>query len=354
MADEKGQAALFKGTNGHTGPLTDSEIQRGVEHNQLIHRDTYKATCLEASSYDIRVGRKGILGGVGTEIDLQQEALELTPGSYAAVISLERLVLPSNICARIGSKRALAYEGVILLTGSIVDPGYEGHLLFGLYNASQRRVVVRHGRKLCNIVFERLAHAPNKQAPSDPDLLTGNLPDSFVDRMANMEVLPWMQISERVKQIEQITSDILDLKARYEDVLKPIRDLTDSVQSLTTDVTSLAGQTRGISDNITRLNDVAAENSRQISQLTSSLGTLVGQVGVIQDRAVRLEDGSRDYRETLTNLRTSFGRYQVATYALWALLLLGAGAALPRLISLFFASSHTSAPTVAAPAPHNP
>ena len=37
--------------------------------------------------------------------------------------------------------------------------------------------------------------------------------------MANMEVLPWMQISDRVKQIEQITKDILDLRARYDDVL---------------------------------------------------------------------------------------------------------------------------------------
>ncbi len=38
-----------------------------------------------------------------------------------------------------------------------------------------------------------------------------------------MDVLPWMQISERVKQIENITKDIIDLKARYEDVLDQLR-----------------------------------------------------------------------------------------------------------------------------------
>ncbi len=72
--------------------------------------------------------------------------------------------------------------------------------------------------------------------------------------MANMEVLPWMQISERVKQIEQITKDILDLKARYEDVLQPIRDLTENVQSLTGDVTKLTSETRGIAGDVGDLN----------------------------------------------------------------------------------------------------
>ncbi len=195
------------------------------------------------------------------------------------------LVLPKDICARIGSKRALSYDGVILLTGSLVDPGYEGHLLFGLYNASQRRTDPAR-QKNCNIVFERLAQAPLKQAPSNPDLRTGNFPDAFIDRMANMEVLPWMQISERVKQIEQITTDILDLKARYEDVLKPIRDLTENVHSLTKDVTALTAQTRGIADDVSNLNKMVSENSRQVSLV----------------------------------------------YIFWALLLLGAGSLLPSVI----------------------
>ncbi len=153
----------------------------------------------------------------------------------------------------------------------------------------RRGVLIRQGRKICNIVFERLAQAPQKQAPSNPDLRTGNFPDAFIDRMANMEVLPWMQISERVKQIEQITTDILDLKARYEDVLKPIRDLTENVHSLTKDVTALTAQTRGIADDVSNLNKMVSENSRQVSQLTANLATVVGQLGSLQDRARSLE-----------------------------------------------------------------
>ncbi|MGH9967524.1 MAG: dCTP deaminase domain-containing protein, partial [Pyrinomonadaceae bacterium] len=227
-----------------------------------------------------------------------------------------------------------SYDGVILLTGAVVDPGYEGHLVFGLYNASQRRAIIRHGRKICNVVFERLSESPERQAPSDPNLLNGAFPDQFVDKIANMDVLPWMQISERVKQIETITKDILDLKARYDDVLEPIRDLTSNVQSLTNDVTSLTAQTKSIAKDVENVNTMVGENNRQINSLTANLGTLVAQVQSVQDRTRSLEDTDKTREEAVTTLRTRLGRFQLLIYIFWALLLLGLGAFLPKLINL--------------------
>src|SRR5258707_7039585 len=178
MAEKDSKSPLFPEHDSAVDILTDKEIEAAVSRRMLITGDTFQLASLEASSYDIRVGRKAIIGGQGVEIDLAQGPIELEPGAYGGVVSFERLHLPSNICARIGSKRALSYDGVILLTGSLVDPGYEGHLLFGLYNASQRRVLVRTGRKICNIVFERLSDSPERQAPADPNLLTRDFPDS--------------------------------------------------------------------------------------------------------------------------------------------------------------------------------
>src|SRR5207247_2420322 len=153
--------------------------------------------------------------------------------------------------------------------------------------------LIRTGRKICNIVFERLSDSPERQAPADPNLLNGDFPDAFVDRMANMDVLPWMQISERVKQIETITKDILDLKARYDDVLEPIRDLTNNVQSLTRDVTSLTQQTKSIAKDVEDVNTMVSQNNQQISTLTASMATLVGQVQNVQERARTLEEAGK-------------------------------------------------------------
>jgi len=185
------------------------------------------------------------------------------------------------------------------------------------------------------VVFERLSDSPERQAPSDPNLLNGAFPDQFVDKIANMDVLPWMQISERVKQIETITKDILDLKARYDDVLEPIRDLTNNVKSLTTDVTSLTEQTRGIARDVENVNKMVGENNRQINSLTTNLATLVTQVQAVQDRARSLEDADKGQLETLTTLRTRLGRFQLLIYIFWAILLLAAGAFLSRLLARY-------------------
>ncbi len=242
---------------------------------------------------------------------------------------MECFDLPENISARIGSKRALSYDGVILLTGSTIDPGYRGHLLFGVYNASQRKVINRSGRKLCNVVFEKLSAAPEKIVPADPNLAVGSFPDAFLDRMANMDVLPWMQISERVKQIEAITKDIIDLKSRYEDVLKPIRDLTENVMNLTRDVSSLANQTKSIAKDVEGVNTLVSENGRQIAQLTANLGVVGASMQGLQQQAGRLEESDRNRVNEITTLRTTFGRYQILTYIFWAVVLLAAGAFLP-------------------------
>jgi dCTP deaminase len=307
------------------GILVDSEIRGLVDQGHLISHGTYEETCLEGSSYDVRVGSKGVVGGDGREIDLKEDHLELLPGSYCGVVSYEKFLLPNQVFARIGSKRALSYDGVILLTGALVDPGYEGHLLFGLYNASQRKIVIRRGKKICNVVFERLPSPSSKSAPSDVNLLNGSLPDAFVDRMANMEVLPWMQISERVKQIEQITKDILDLKARYEDVLKPIRDLTENVNSLTQDVSALAEQSKGVTKDLGNLNSMVTENGRQISQLTANLGILAAQLEPIKDKNKSIDDKQKQQTDKLEALSNKLATFSIVAYVFWGLVLLVLG-----------------------------
>lgn len=256
---------------GHNIPsaiLSDKEINDYVQDGYLISKGTFSSSSLEASSYDIRVGKKGIIGGTGNEIDLISGYLELQPGSYAGIVSYEKFKLPSTIAARLGAKRALSYDGIILLTGSIVDPGYEGHLIFGLYNASQRKALLKYGKKICNVVFEKLSIEPDKVVSPDPSLIDGNFPEEFVQKMYSMEVLPWMQISDRVKQIEQITSEIIDLKKRYEDVMKPIAELTGNVKDLTKNVESVNKRTEKLSEDLQDSNKLVTENARQINILT--------------------------------------------------------------------------------------
>jgi deoxycytidine triphosphate deaminase len=314
--------------------LSDKEINDYVSRGHLIYKDTFNSSSLEASSYDLRVGGKGIIGGEGVEIDLLQEkTLEIPPGAYAGIVSFEKMNFPRNICARLGSKRALSYDGIILLSGSIVDPGYEGHLLFGLYNASQKKVHIRYGRKICNIVFERLAIEPEKEVQPEPNLINGNFPDAFMDKMANMDVLPWMQISERVKQIENITKDIIDLKARYEDVLEPIKDLTTNVKSLTSAVSEISNQTKTLTADLQEAQKMVQENSKQINQLTNNLTLLSDKYSSSIKNIDSVADDYKSQNTQLTELSVEIKGQRNRSNILWVIVLLVMGALISWLVT---------------------
>lgn len=61
MTDKEKQTGFFAGLE--TGVLTDTEIEAEIGRGWLLFRETFDKGCLEASSYDIRVGDKGVLGG---------------------------------------------------------------------------------------------------------------------------------------------------------------------------------------------------------------------------------------------------------------------------------------------------
>ncbi|SDT49797.1 deoxycytidine triphosphate deaminase [Mucilaginibacter mallensis] len=313
--------------------LSDKEITDYINRELLITKDSFATSSLEASSYDLRVGKKGIIGGDGIELNLEEKPMEIPPGSYAGIVSFENMAFPKNICARLGSKRTLSYEGIILLTGSIVDPGYKGHLLFGLYNASPKKVIIRYGRKICNIVFEKLGVEPEKDVQPEPNLLNGNLPDQFIDKMANMEVLPWMQISDRVKQIENITKDIIDLKARYEDVLKPIKDLTNNVVQLTSSVTAISVQTKSLAEDLEKANQLVNENSKQINQLTQNLTITSTQFNSTISNISSLSKDLKDQEDHLKDLTIGFKSQSVWNKILGGIVLIVIGALISWLVS---------------------
>ena len=309
--------------------LTDKHIRSLVESNVLVVKKTFDAALLEACSYDIRVGDLGIVGGTGRQIDLTAEGLELAPGGYAGIISWEKLKLPRDVFARLGSKRSYSYDGLILLTGSLVDPGYEGHLLFGLYNASQKRHVLRRGSKIASIVFEKLPREGDARVQINPDLMQGRIPDDFVNKLANMEVLPWSQISDRVRQVEEMASDILDLKQRYEDVLEPIKQLTHNVERVSQDVEKLAERTSDLGDG-------TRDNADQLRQVIANLATITSQVVAAKETAGRAEQLAIEDAGRLTNLAVKVGRFSLGMYVVWTLLALAIGAALPYLLRLVF------------------
>jgi deoxycytidine triphosphate deaminase len=311
--------------------LTDKQITQLVNFGSLI--EPFEPRGLDSCSYDVRIGGKAVIGGQGQEIDLtNQKGLELMPGGYAAVVSLEKVNIPPNIVVRINSKRSFSYEGIARLTGTQVDPGYKGHLLFGFYNASSKKVVLRQGRAICSLIFEALAGPVDRPKPPDPDLLDGNFPLHFVNQMANMEVLSWHQLTQHVKEIDKIATDLLELRGKYENVVEPIKDLTTNVTRLSGDVDKLSITIRTIGDQVGKLEGLTNENARQVTQISNSIQLLVGEVGYVKKDGQTLAQADEKQDSQISDLARKFGTFSVLVYIFWGVLLVVLGVLLKKYV----------------------
>ena len=295
--------------------LTDTQIRELVEGVHLIEPGTFDERGLDACSYDVRIGNKGVVGGKGREIDLTKGYLEINPGEYAAVLSLEKVKIPNNIVVRINAKRSVAYLGLALLTGSQIDPGYEGHLLFGFYNASPKKVVLRAGRSICGLVFEALSGPVSRPKPSDPDLLHGNFPDKFINDMANMEVLSLHQLSEQIKQLDKISKDMMDLRAKYDNVVQPIKELTSNVDKLSKDVDKLQ-------QNLSELQALTTQNAQTVREMGVNVQAVLSQVGAVSAEARRLTGLAERHEQEIGGLSKKYGVFYVLVYIIGAIILM--------------------------------
>jgi deoxycytidine triphosphate deaminase len=74
------------------------------------------------------------------------------PGTYYLTKTIEKVNLPENIAGIIKPRSTLYRSGLILRTG-IVNPGYDGELYFGLFNAGQIEVEIELGARFAQIYF---------------------------------------------------------------------------------------------------------------------------------------------------------------------------------------------------------
>jgi deoxycytidine triphosphate deaminase len=196
---------------------------------------------LASSTYDLTAGAKAVVTG-GVEHTIRPDStLKLGAGEYVGIISREKVCIRPNILVHLGPKKRLAYEGIILLSGSVIHPGYEGHCLFVLFNSSGSRRVISLGRKICAAVFYQLDRDVPKEElqRADPALLVGNFPAEFLNAMTNMELPTLTEVMTKLAGITLIETRIRELEREYKDVREPIKKLGETVDKIADAVKAL-------------------------------------------------------------------------------------------------------------------
>jgi dCTP deaminase len=181
--------------------LCEAEIQR-LCNSQTPLIDGLDPEFLGGAKYDLRMADTGMVLPNGKVIEAEPPTPHTTmvllqPGETIFVSTLERLRMPTDLVGNMSIKGDLSRQGVLSLTGLIVDPGYsrgpsgDGRLHFRLANLGAQPVALTPGRTaIASIQFLPLSAetTPPPDVPNvwkDPDALKEGL--GFINDLSHLK-----------------------------------------------------------------------------------------------------------------------------------------------------------------------
>lgn len=87
-----------------------------------------------------------------------EEKLELEKNSITYLKIEEKFHVPEYMVLRFNLSVSNAYKGLLLGTGPIVDPGFQGNLFIPLHNLTGNKYTIKKGAPLIRVEFTKLSH----------------------------------------------------------------------------------------------------------------------------------------------------------------------------------------------------
>ena len=84
----------------------------------------------------------------------EDDGFVLHPGEFILGVTREKITLPNSIVGKIEGKSSLGRIGLMVhVTAGFIDPGFRGPVTLEMKNLLQVPIVLRPGRKICQIAF---------------------------------------------------------------------------------------------------------------------------------------------------------------------------------------------------------
>lgn len=135
------------------GVLLSDEIEFYANTYKLI--EPFKRDNLKPAAYELTIGDEYFIGGEHRKLsDAPGESkIVISPFQVAVIKTAETLNLPRFLIGRWNVRVRWAYEGLLWVGASQVDPGYVGHLFCPIYNLSNKEVRLPKDEPLAAIDF---------------------------------------------------------------------------------------------------------------------------------------------------------------------------------------------------------
>ncbi|WP_396157728.1 dCTP deaminase domain-containing protein [Flavobacterium sp.] len=123
------------------------------------------------------------------------EKIYIEPGQFALLLTEEKVKIPQDKIAFISIKAGIKFKGLVNVSGFHVDPGFEGKLLFSVYNAGPSTIVLNRGEKCFPIWFAEITETDDYRGDHDKQQ---NIPNKPVEALSQGELASPNVLSKRI------------------------------------------------------------------------------------------------------------------------------------------------------------
>jgi len=182
----------------------------------------FKSDSIKCASYELCVGdqafvtRDDLIGdGPACELTVMLErsppkdTIIIQPGQFAFLLTEEKIEVPPNAMALISMKAKYKFRGLINVSGFHVDPGFKGKLVFSLYNAGPREIILKRGQKLFIIVYADLDRTSAGKFLYDGDAQNQEeIPTDLIQNIATGQVFSPMSLQREMNNIKENLNEV--------------------------------------------------------------------------------------------------------------------------------------------------
>ena len=204
--------------------LSDVQIIEMVKTGDLVI-NPFDESLVEPASYDLRLGSPVLASPLGpdepgkrVELSPQEPDYSIQTGQMVAVLSLERLEFPLDVCsAGFGIRSGFAGQGINAFGGVQLDPGWRGHVTINLQNVGPEPVKITFGKPLFTVAFSRL-ETPASRAYDGDNQDQDTFPQRQIDFILSAHTTSLAEIPTLRQQVAHLTIVIEELEERLPDL----------------------------------------------------------------------------------------------------------------------------------------
>ncbi|WP_291207698.1 hypothetical protein [Hyphomonas sp.] len=186
---------------------------------------------IDCNSYRLRVGqeyfitddhkdkawsKKGAQIFLGDEKTGAQEGCKIPSGQFAFIMTEEIIRMPTNVMGFISLRTKNAkFKGLVNVSGFHVDPGYNGKLIFSVFNAGPSPIHVKRFDQLFQLWFADIDVSEKRHLTSGtkfvrpPKVENEHIPSDLISNVSD----PLVSLQDVSKKIDALDRKIFQLYA---------------------------------------------------------------------------------------------------------------------------------------------